>query len=242
MSKMNVLVVDGHPLVRQALSDLLETWPEADRVHQAESTDEAVRILTDHAVDLLVSELQLRGELDGADLCRRAKMLPRPPRVLIYSGTNSPWALSSTLSAGADSFAHKSIGSSELLDIIEQTRKGQRLWVLGDGADQPGPDTTAVVTTHPAMTRREQEVLSLVLRRYTNEEIAHQLSLAHQTVKNHVSSVLRKLGVASRRELFRSAAPTTACTLSPRRPDLPALGMTPVSATSSSLPRAAACE
>lgn len=68
------------------------------------------------------------------------------------------------------------------------------------------------------MTRREEEVLGLVLRRWSNDEIAQELFLAPQTVKNYVSRVLAKLGVSSRRELFRSLRPSAGSRCPPAGP------------------------
>ncbi|MEC4019153.1 response regulator transcription factor [Streptomyces sp. H27-D2] len=193
--------MDNHPVVRYALTSLLKS--RAAWTAEAASAEEAWNSIKTQPPDVIVLELEFDSGINGIELCRRVKTLQRAPRVLVFTGDSSPGAVVAAISAGTDSYLHKSVGYDEVVEAVEKTFLGQRLWVL-DGKDG-GPIDTRPVTNDvlTAMTRREEEVFGLVLRRYTNEEIAEELSLAHQTIKNQVSSVLRKLGVSGRRELFR---------------------------------------
>lgn len=201
MQALGVLVVDHHPVVRYALSSLLDTrvaW-----TAEAATSDEAWNAVKTSRPGVVVLELELDGATSGADLCQRVKAMDNAPRVVVFTGDTSPGAVVSAISAGADSFLHKSVGSSELVDAVVRTYNGQRMWILGKNEREHIDVRSVTPDGLPAITRREEQVLSLVLRRYTNEEIASELSLASQTIKNQVSSALRKLGVSGRRELFR---------------------------------------
>ncbi|MFD0419873.1 response regulator transcription factor [Streptomyces sp. NPDC127108] len=201
MQALGVLVVDRHPVIRYALSSLLDTrvaW-----TAEAATSDEAWKVVRNSCPGVVVLELELEGTTSGADLCQQVKAMENSPRVVVFTGDTSPGAVVAAISAGADSFLHKSVGSAELVDAVVRTHLGQRMWILGKN-ERDHIDVRSVTSDGlPAITRREEEVLSLVLRRYTNEEIAGELSLAPQTIKNQVSSALRKLGVSGRRELFR---------------------------------------
>jgi two-component system, NarL family, response regulator DevR len=88
-----------------------------------------------------------------------------------------------------------------LLETMRATAAGRRVWLLGgEPRDESGRLQRLVESS--GLTRREQEVLGLVLQRRTNAEIAQELFLGLPTVKTHVSSILRKLGLRSRQELF----------------------------------------
>lgn len=201
MQALGVLVVDQHPVVRYALSSLLEArgaW-----TAEAAASDEAWNAIKRSRPGVVVLELNLDDGTTGIDLCQQVKAMEDAPRVVVFTGDASPSAVVAAIAAGADSFLHKSVGSAELVDAVERTHRGQRMWMLGN-SDRHDIDIRSVTSdVLPAITRREEQVLSLVLRRYTNEEIADELSLAPQTIKNQVSSALRKLGVSGRRELFR---------------------------------------
>ncbi|MGW5731441.1 MULTISPECIES: response regulator transcription factor [Streptomyces] len=201
MQALGVLVVDHHPVVRYALSSLLDArvaW-----TAEAATSDEAWSAVKTTCPGVVVLELELDGATSGADLCQRVKAMEDAPRVVVFTADTSPGAVVSAISAGADSFLHKSVGSSELVDAVVRTYNGQRMWILGQNEREHIDVRSVTADGLPAITRREEQVLSLVLRRYTNEEIASELSLASQTIKNQVSSALRKLGVSGRRELFR---------------------------------------
>ena len=202
MQGLGVLVVDHHPVVRYALSSLLDA--RAAWTAEAATGEEAWQATTTRSPSVVVLETELEGRISGMELCQRIKAMKKAPRVVVFTGSGSSSAVVSAISAGADSFLHKSVGSGELVDAVEKTFLGQRLWLLGKEDKAKVIDTRSVVHDGlTTMTRREEEVLSLVLRRYTNEEIAQELSLAQQTIKNQVSNALRKLGVNGRRELFR---------------------------------------
>jgi len=201
MQALGVLVVDNHPVVRYALSSLLDA--RAAWTAGAASGDEAWNAIVARCPSVVVLEMELEGRASGAELCQKVKAMDKAPHVLFFTSDSSPSAVVAAISAGADSFLHKSVGSSELVDAVERTSFGQRLWVLGKEEGEQIDVRSVAHDGLSAITRREEEVLSLVLRRYTNEEIAGELSLAPQTIKNQVSSALRKLGVSGRRELFR---------------------------------------
>lgn len=199
---MDVLVIDEDPLTRFGLGTLLA--PVARVVHEADDPVAALECARTQRPDVVVLDLRLRHDLAGIGLCRRLKKLARAPRVMVYSAHNAPQDIVSALAAGADSYVDKTTSCAGVLDAVTRTGRGDRVWALDRAPAPVVPARSAA--GHPGLTRREQEVLALVMRRHTNEEIAAELVLARQTVKNHVSSALHKLGVASRRELFAATA------------------------------------
>ncbi len=204
---LRVIVVDGHPVTRTGQACALHAagmrvLGEFGRGEEALWPVERVR------PDLVVLALNLTGEVDGIETLMRIKTLPDPPRVLVHAAHNLADDLTSCFLAGADGFLHKSVGREEFLEGVRSVASGKPVWFPGERAGDP----RSVVDTTPLgapLTPREREVLALMLRRYSNAEIAEVLHVSAQTAKNHASKVLRKLGMRSRKELF-SRSPVSA--------------------------------
>jgi DNA-binding NarL/FixJ family response regulator len=201
ISDLRVLVIEPYPLMRQALVNEIARAEGVDVVGEAGDSLSAARIVRAVPVDLVVTETHLESENAGITLCSRLKGLPTGPLVVVHASDNSPRTVTDCLTAGADSFVHKSFSPETLLDSMKRAAGLQRPWILGRESRTPPTASSAF-----PLTPREHEVLGLLLMRLTNDEIASRLHLARQTVKNHVSSIMRKLEVSTRRELFRGIA------------------------------------
>lgn len=202
-----ILVVDPFPLLRDALDGLLSASGVAGFVEHAGDLETALAKCAARRVDIVVTDVDLTGRHDGIRLCRQIKRVPQPPRVLVLSSVTTPEIVADCVSSGADSFVHRSANPDVVVvAITTMIEARQPIWFVGGGATgrrQEGETLTAV-SAMANLTSREREVLSLVLLRFSNDEIAARLHLAKQTVKNYVSSTLQKLGFASRAELFAS--------------------------------------
>lgn len=185
--------------MRLGLRTAIAAEPDMAVAGEAETAADALRAADETAPDLVILALRLEGELSGPDVCRELKQRPRPPAVLVYTAFDSAADASASYLAGADGFLHRRTAPDRLLRSIRDTGAGRRVWVpreqVGDGQDA-APDPAS------RLTRREREVLGLILLRCSNAQIAERLGLALPTVKTHVRGLLRKLGAASRRELF----------------------------------------
>ena len=201
LSRHRVAVVaDPYPISRAAVASLLRHSGALDDAQEAGSRQSALDLVRRLRVELLVTDVDLTGRGDGVHLCHQVKRLPRPPAVLVFTGAEDPAVVAACLAGGADGFVHRSASPERLVHAVETLAVGRPVWYL-----RGQPDDVAAERGQPrvpGMTAREQQVLGLLLGRYSNDEIAAELHLARQTVKNHVSNVLRKLGVANRRELL----------------------------------------
>ncbi|MEV0092285.1 response regulator transcription factor [Streptomyces sp. NPDC050738] len=206
-----VVVADPHPVSRAAVSSLLVHAGAADTTEEAGSSEGALAAVLRSRPDLLITEVDLagHGHGDGIRLCRRIKGLAHPPRVLVFTGADDPSVVAACLASGADGFVHRSATAERVVRAVETLAAGRPVWYLreqhADGSGTPG--TPGSCTRVPGMTAREQQILGLLLGRLSNDEIAAELHLARQTVKNHVSKVLTKAGVSSRRELLAPRIP-----------------------------------
>lgn len=200
---MGVLVVDDQPLIRLALRHLLKHEEGLQVVGEASDAEAALALAEAVRPDVALVEPGADGGSSDDCLCRRMKGLSDPPRVLIYTASNSHQDVYACYLAGADGFVHKGEEPHRLVDAVRQALRGKRVWLLGGDPEEtrpePGPGSEAA-----RLTAKEQEVLALMLKGLTNRRISEALCVGLETVKTHVRGVYRKLGVSGREELFAS--------------------------------------
>ena len=195
---MRILLVDDHPTVRFGLRHLLVSAG-FEVVGEAEDAAGALRLVAELRPDLVLLDLRL-GEDSGIEVCREIKALPEAPRVLVFSAHSSVEDVAGATLAGADGYLHKGVGGEELIDAVRRTVAGGRVWLLPSENEEEAAARIREASSEARLTPKEKEVFALVLTRRTNAEIAGELYISLYTVKNHVSSILRKLGLKSRRE------------------------------------------
>ena len=206
---MDVVIADGHPTMRLGLKGLLRTT-EIRVVGETGDGDEALRLARERRPDLVVLGLNLSGETNGIEACRRIKSLPRPPSVLVYAAYDFADHVSSCLLAGADGCLNKRVSCEEFLAIMRRIAigvghglpegTGRSRYGIQDGGRHGTMASAALLTS------KEREVLVLLLRRCSNAEIAECLYLSVPTVKTHLRNILRKLGAKNRRDLLHPDA------------------------------------
>ncbi|MDQ3864814.1 MAG: response regulator transcription factor [Actinomycetota bacterium] len=162
--------------------------------------DEAARLVEETHPELVILSLDTAGEREGLEACRRLKALPEAPYVLVQTIFNYTKDLLSCLLAGADSCLHKHASCEELLDSARRTASGERILRLGESFG--GSPHLSAAAGADRLTRREREVVALVVERHKTAEIAGKLHISPQTVKNHLRSAYRKLGIQGREALF----------------------------------------
>lgn len=195
--EIRVALVEDRPVLRLGLRTLVGAAPGMVVAAEAAGAEEALAAAA--GVDVVVHPVALAGA-SGPDLCRRLKELLPPPGVVVYTSSAAERDVAAAYLAGADGYVHESAAPEVLLDAVRRVAAGGRVWAAAPAP--PGP--WAAAAAEEALTRREREVLGLLLQRRTNREIAEALVVGLPTVKTHVRGVLRKLGLARRGDLFRA--------------------------------------
>ncbi len=192
--------MEDHPATRFGAKTIVELAEGVEVVGEAENAEDALGLVKERKPDLVLLDLRLRGGGGGIELCREVKALSDSPYVLVYSAYNSPAEVAACRLCCADGYVHKSEDSEQLLDALERARAGESVWLLG--LEYEDPDARLAEARERAdLTKREEEVFGLLLKRRTDPEIADELSISPHTVKTHVANVLAKLGYTSRRGL-----------------------------------------
>jgi two-component system response regulator DesR len=188
---LRVLVVDDHAVVHWGFKVLLGRQRWVERCVVASDPPEALAAAARVKPDVALVDLFL-GEHSGAELCEAIRAASPKTRVLLISGVGwiSPQA---ARAAGASGFVSKDWSADEVAMAVRMVGKGMTVF----GRQEEAPATP--------LSQREREVLALIASGQTNREIAAHLYLSPHTVKEHASSLYRKLGVKNRAEAARRA-------------------------------------
>ncbi len=206
---LRVLLVDDHEVVRVGVSALIDRQPGMEVVGEAGTVREAVVQAQELMPDVVVLDVRMPGG-SGLDACRQIKACRPDTRVIVLTSFPDDQVLFDAISAGADGYVLKQIGSEDLLRALERVGRGESLL---------DPSVTAQVFAKMREMRRqerahafadlnaqEMQILAAIAKGQTNREIGADLHLSEKTVRNYVSHILSKLEASSRAEAAAYAA------------------------------------
>jgi NarL family two-component system response regulator LiaR len=200
---IRVMLVDDHNVVRSGLATFLRAYDDLDLVAEAKNGKEAVRLCGDKKPDVILMDLMM-PEMDG--IAATKAILAEYPEIKIIAMTSfeDEQLVQGVLAAGAISYLIKNVTSDELAKAIREAASGRS--TLSPEAARVLVQATRP-TYHPTfdLTEREREVLQLVVKGHSNQQIAESLVISITTVKAHISNILSKLQVSSRTEAIAYA-------------------------------------
>lgn len=194
MTRPRLVIADDHRLILDAFEFLVQSV--ATVVGTASDGLELVACVKATEPDLVVTDLSMPG-LNGIEVTRRLRELPRPPRVIVLTIHADSALARSAFAAGATGYVVKSADSAELRRAIETVARGERYLSPGIAVEALDAVPTDPLTV---LTDREREILALVARGQTAKEIADRLGIAARTVKFHKMNLKARLGVGTTAE------------------------------------------
>ena len=204
-ARYRIVVVDDHPIILSAVRLLLEGEPDFEWVGEAESVEGARELLVGTRPDAVVLDLWLGGN-DGIEMIKSLRALVPGTALLCYTMNDAVLYGERAIRAGASGYLSKKEPQDELLAALRTVCKGRRYLdkdLMNSVLD--GLVTGRAEEGHEALTDRELQVLRLLGRAVSNQEIATQLGLGVKTVNSHRENIKRKLGIHSSGELVRHA-------------------------------------
>ena len=200
---VRVVLVDDHEMVIEGLKAMLT--PFADRVEvvgEAVGAEKALTVIAELRPDIVLCDVRMQG-VSGLDLCREIRECDPDRKVILLSVYDDEQYLFQAMRVGASGYLLKGISSDELVRQIEGVQAGST--AIDAGLAARAAETAARLQSdqfwpgaRQGLTQRESEILSLVVTGLSNRGIAGRLVIGEETVKTHLSSIYRKLGVSDR--------------------------------------------
>ena len=208
--RIEVIVVDDHPVFRQGLRNVLALHKDIYIVGEAGDGEEAIERAQELNPDVVLMDINL-PILNGLQATRKLKRLCPEINVIMLTAYDDEEQVYHAIRAGASAYHAKDVSPERLLEVIRLVLQGQYV-VAGTIFDEDGIGRWLLEASRrfgggifddeerflTPLSAREMEILEWVIQGMSNKEIAYQLGISHQTVKNHMTAILSKLGVADR--------------------------------------------
>jgi two-component system, NarL family, response regulator len=193
------MIVDDHPLVRVGMATVVNQQPDMTIVAEVDGGPRTLELCREHKPNVVLMDLRLRGGENGSRLAAEIRAECPGARVLVISNYEGDEDIHQALQSGAMGYLFKSIVEDELIDAIREVHAGRRYLPKGVA------DRLLEYNHEERLTRREDEILELLGNGLKNRELGQVLGVSEDTVKTHLKSLFRKLGVSDRAEAVRVA-------------------------------------
>lgn len=196
---VRLFLLDDHEVVRRGLADLVELQSDIVVVGEAATAAQALVRIRATRPDVAILDARL-ADGSGIDVCREIRSVLPDTRCLILTSYDDNDAVFAAVLAGASGYLLKQVRGASIIDAIRQVAAGRSLLdpVVTERLLARLRETDEEDPLLGSLTTREREVLGHIGDGLTNRQIGQQMGLAEKTVKNHVSGMLAKLGLASR--------------------------------------------
>ena len=203
MAAIRVMVVENHQVVSDGLVALVSDQPDMVMIGTADSVAEAIAQARELAPDIVLLDFRL-PDGTGAEAGMRIRELLSETRLIFLSRDDSEAAQVAAIEAGASAFVHKSRAADEVIETIRLVSQGQNLITPRTIATLLNKRKTMSAQLQ-SLTPRERDVLRRVAAGVSSRDIARELGISYTTVRTHIRSLGRKLGVHSKLEATAKA-------------------------------------
>jgi len=202
--KIRIAIADDHPLLREAMRNVLEQYEDMEVLGEASDGEEAVKLSSELKPDIIVMDIVM-PKLSGIEATRQIRKVSPTTAVLVLTAYDDDRYVMGLLEAGAAGYLLKSARGEVLVKAIRAVYAGEsvlhptiiakilkyRMRIEAEGGEQE---------TEERLSDRELEILKLTAKGMSNKDIAERLFLSVRTVKAHLSNIFNKMAVASRTE------------------------------------------
>jgi len=209
MEKIRIIVVDDHPIFRQGVVDTLSIEDDLEIIGEATTGETALKMISELLPDIAILDINL-PDMNGQQIAKQIIDDKLPIKIILLTAYDQAEQVIHAANIGANAYCSKDIFPEKLIEIIHAIMDGnfffnnevmthdQRdIWITQTMGQAVGQGVFEHMTFQP-LSKREMQVLQCVTTGHSNKEIAQELNISHQTVKNHVTAILRKLDVDDR--------------------------------------------
>ncbi len=197
-----IIVIDDHPLFRKGVADLIAMESTLQLVGEAPDGERGIALALQTRPDLVLLDLNMKG-MDGLATLKRLKETDLDSRIVMLTVSDNEEDVVAALRAGADGYLLKDMEPEDILECLRQARKGRLVIsdnlteLLAHALREEAKPQNAV---DASLTPREEEILALIAKGYSNKLIARELNISVGTIKVHVKHILKKLKLRTRVE------------------------------------------
>ncbi len=205
---MHILLVDDHQIVIDGLKTLLDGETDIEQIYEAQNGEATLDLVKSTSVDLILLDINLPDK-SGFEICKAIKSKQAEIKIIALTMHDNAGYISRMIKSGVDGYILKNTGKEELLQAIRTVMKGDRYFsaevtdALVSGTPKSREPRTGDFIQK--LTRREKEVLQLIVEEMTTDEIAAKLFISATTVISHRKSLLRKLNAKNTAGLVKAA-------------------------------------
>ena len=210
MQPITVMLVDDHPVFRQGLRRVLESEDDLDVTAEVADGLEALRVAKELSPDVLLLDINLPG-MNGLQVARSLKDAIVDINIIMLTAYHDDQQVFHAIRAGASAYFPKDVSPRRLIEAIRLVHQGSYVvedrvlekpqvgeWLLAQFEQVEGAEADNLGALLVPLSPREMEILQHIAQGKSNKEIAFDLGISRQTVKNHMTSILRKLAVNDR--------------------------------------------
>lgn len=205
---INVYIVDDHKMVIEGMQMLLKNETDITVVGNAISGEEAIENISDLKIDVVLLDINMPG-INGIETCKELLKINGDLKIIAISMHKESSLIKLMLSNGAKGYVLKNAGQDEVIEAIKTVNKGDMY--LDDTVNSIVVNSVAngnrqkVESPFPTLSKREREILGLILEEHTTQEISEKLSISFGTVETHRRNMLIKTGARNTAGLVRIA-------------------------------------
>lgn len=204
---INVLITDDHQLVREGVRLMIEGKEDITVISEATNGQEALDFVKENEVDIVLLDLNM-PVMNGIDACKAIKKSNPDVKVIILSMISETKMVQNLMKYGANGYLLKNSGQDEILAAIKKVHEGENHFdeeIINMMLDPSSGKQVKDENLHPSLSRREKEILHLIIDEHTTAEIAQKLFISFGTVESHRRNMISKLGVRNTAGLVAAA-------------------------------------
>lgn len=201
--KINIVIVDDHPIVIEGLKIMLSDKPFFQISETFTNGSEVIKFVKTNEVDIVLLDICL-PDISGIQLCEEIKKISPNTSVIMFSNRSERSIIMQCIQNGASGYLLKNVSIEELMECFQGALSGNIVFCneTKNIISKPSPQQ---LTTTPRLTKREKQILQFLAKGKTSNEIANELCLSSLTVDTHRKNLLNKFGAKNSAELVNMA-------------------------------------